>query len=93
MILDKTIDEALIEIMRTKKALEALRKFRKTCNRRCPSSLCVAAWKPVPSTVGDECPHCETKMTLCMNPVVEHAAAKRTSMDLTRKLADLRASR
>jgi len=30
MILDKTIDEALIEIMRTKKALEALRKARKT---------------------------------------------------------------
>jgi len=29
MIKDKTIDEALIEIMRTKKALEALRRARK----------------------------------------------------------------
>lgn len=32
MIQDTTIDEALIEIMRTKKALEALRKARKTYN-------------------------------------------------------------
>ena len=32
MIQDQTIDEALIEIMRTKKALESLRKARKTCN-------------------------------------------------------------
>lgn len=30
MIKDQTIDEALIEIMRTKKALEALRKARKS---------------------------------------------------------------
>lgn len=29
MIQDQTIDEALIEIMRTKKALEALRGFRR----------------------------------------------------------------
>lgn len=93
MIKDQTIDEALIEIMRTKKALEALRKFRKTCDRRCPKDSCVAAWKPVPFALGDECVHCYTKMTLCMNPVVEHSAAKRASLDLTRKLADLRAGR
>lgn len=93
MIKDQTIDEALIEIMRTKKALEALRKHRKTCDRRCPNSSCVVAWKPVPFAVGDECVHCDTRMTLCMNPVVEHSAAKRASLDLTRKLADLRAGR
>lgn len=93
MIKDQTIDAALIEIMRTKKALEALRKFRKTCDRRCPNNSCVVAWKPQPFGMGDECPHCDTKMTLCMNPVVEHAAAKRASLDLTRKLADLRAGR
>jgi hypothetical protein len=34
MILDKTIDEALIEIMRTKRALEALRKARKDAGNR-----------------------------------------------------------
>lgn len=34
MIQDQTIDEALIEIMRTKKALEALRKARKDSENR-----------------------------------------------------------
>lgn len=34
MIQDQTIDEALIEIMRTKKALEALRKARKHFEER-----------------------------------------------------------
>lgn len=34
MIQDQTIDEALIEIMRTKKALEALRKARKSAELR-----------------------------------------------------------
>lgn len=93
MIQDQTIDEALIEIMRTKKALESLRKHRKTCDRRCPNNSCAVAWRPVHYTVGDTCEHCETKLTLCMNPVVEHAAAKRASLDLTRKLADLRVGR
>jgi hypothetical protein len=93
VIKDQTIDEALIEIMRTKKALEALRKFRKTCDRRCPNNSCSAAWKPRSFRLGDQCVHCDTKMTLCMNPVVEHAVAKRASLDLTRKLADLRAGR
>lgn len=93
MIKDQTIDEALIKIMRTKKALEALRKARKTGDRRCPNEDCKAAWEPMPFAMGDECVHCDTKMTLCMNPVVEHSAAKRASLDLTRKLADLRASR
>lgn len=92
MIQDQTIDEALIEIMRTKKALEALRKARKTCDRRCPNNYCAVAWRPVHYSVGDTCDHCETKLTLCMNPVLEHAAAKRASLDLTRVLAKLRGS-
>jgi hypothetical protein len=62
MITDKTLDEALVEIMRTKKALEALRKARKLGN--------------------------DDRL-----PVAEHAAAKRASLDLTRKLAALRAGR
>jgi len=66
MIKDQTIDEALIEIMRTKKALEALRKARKLPG--------MASW-----VHGDQ--------------IKEHAAALRSSMDLTRKLADLRAGR
>ena len=93
MIKDQTIDQALIEIMRCKKALEALRTARKTSDRRCPNNSCKAAWQPKPFAIGEDCVHCKTKMTLCMNPVIEHAAAKRASLDLTRKLADLRQGR
>lgn len=70
MILDKTIDEALIEIMRTKKALEALRKARKAAE--------------INGVKGVWC---------YADQVKEHSAAKRASLDLTRKLADLRAGR
>jgi len=66
VIKDQTIDEALIEIMRAKKALEALRKARKEYIGH------GAEWYP-------NMPEC--------------AAAKRASLDLTRKLADLRAGR
>lgn len=76
MITDKAIDEALIEIMRTKKALEALRAKRKTVshdiNGRTYENY---EWLQVRE---------------CMK---EHAAAKRASLDLTRKLADLRTGR
>lgn len=72
MIKDQTIDEALIEIMRTKKALEALRKARKVAGF---GRLKSPNWQ-----VDRECQK-------------EHAAAKRASLDLTRKLADLRAGR
>lgn len=72
MILDKTIDEALIEIMRTKKALEALRKARKSISHdRDEHQINTGRW----------------------SDKTEHAAAKRASLDLTRKLADLRAGR
>lgn len=75
MIKDQTIDEALIEIMRTKKALEALRKARKA--------------KVVDSLVSVEIQIDQ----LVFNRRKAHAAAKRASLDLTRKLADLRAGR
>lgn len=63
-IKDKTIDEALIEIMRCQRALEALRAVRK----KGPS---FGRW-----TLQNE-----------------HSAALRASLDLTRKLADLRQGR
>lgn len=72
MIKDQTIDEALIEIMRTKKALEALRKARK----QDPTGEL---------TLRDS--------RYYSQQIKEHAAAKRASLDLTRKLADLRAGR
>jgi hypothetical protein len=71
MILDKTIDEALIEIMRTKKALEALRAKRKAAGLK--------NGHPDNWSYYDQ--------------GKEHASALRASLDLTRKLADLRAGR
>lgn len=72
MIQDKTIDEALIELLRTQKALEALRKARKSVKHDADEhQINTGRWS-------------------CRN---EHAAAKRASLDLTRKLADLRAGR
>lgn len=64
MIKDQTIDQALIELKRTEKALLELRAARKAG----PS---FGRW----------------------SLENEHSAAKRASMDLTRKLADLRAGR
>lgn len=75
MIQDKTIDEALIELMRCKKALEALRSRRKHATEVVVSGSDIRRY-----VHHSEC----TK---------EHAAAKRGSLDLTRKLADLRAGR
>lgn len=71
MIKDQTIDEALIEIMRTKKALEALRAKRKWVAAGRNDGL-IAGY-----AIDREC-------------VKEHSAAKRASLDLTRKLAELR---
>lgn len=68
MITDKTIDEALLEIMRCKKALEALRAVRKQ-------------WSGTKQFWNSR------------DQVKEHSAAKRASLDLTRKLADLRQGR
>lgn len=70
MITDKTLDEALVELLRCKKALETLRAKRKLRD--------------------DTARFIETGR---WTEVAEHAAAKRASLDLTRKLADLRAGR
>lgn len=91
MITDKTLDEALVELLRTKRALEALRAKRKRqqgikmCDR---CYLTVALEAPV-------CPMCEgVKFSGHYRiDIAEHAAAKCASLDLTRKLADLRAGR
>lgn len=72
MITDKTLDEALVELLRTKRALEALRAKRKHSEQQQDIG-------GMPWFYGDQ--------------IKEHAAAKRASLDLTRKLADLRAGR
>jgi hypothetical protein len=72
---DHTIDEALVELARTMKALKALRDERKAqaVPPAGPSARILPyGWRP---------------------RSVLAAAARRASLDLTRKLADLRAGR
>lgn len=72
MITDQTLDETLVEVLRTKRALEALRTARKASEQR-------QDVPGLPWYYGDQ--------------VKQHAAALRASLDLTRKLADLRQGR
>lgn len=92
MIDDKTLDEALIEIMRTKKALEALRRARKG-KVYCLRYSCVKYRQLVEQSHGTKCSECAERLYQAGTRAAEHAAAKRASMDLTRKLSDLRAGR
>lgn len=73
MISDKTLDEALVELLRTKKALEALRAKRKAV-----------------SEAEDSERRSNYQWRIDRHCTKEHAAAKRASLDLTRKLAELR---
>jgi DNA-directed RNA polymerase subunit F len=92
MITDHAIDEALIEIMRTKKALEALRKARKG-QVYCLRYSCVKYRHLVEQSHGTKCSECAERLYKAGTEVKEHAAAKRASMDLTRSLAKLRAGK
>jgi hypothetical protein len=89
VIKDQTLDEALIEIMRTKKALEALRKARKGKTKRCWRSAC-ELYQIDQMLDRAKCRECNEPLYEHGSEVAVHAAAKRASMDLTRKLAELR---
>lgn len=93
MITDKTLDEALVEAHRFIKAAKALRAKRKAEQglKGCGRIECSAV-NPLDAKA------CQ----VCGSPVFfsgfrvdtrEHAACKRASLDLTRKLADLRQGR
>ena len=90
MISDKTLDEALVELLRTKKALEALRAKRKVKTKHCIRRSCAlfAQSEPFERTKCRECN--ESLYHSRDSEVKEHSAAKRASLDLTRKLAELR---
>lgn len=92
MITDKTLDEALVELLRTKRALEALRAERKAELRYCPAWDCEDHREKMPNET-DICPSCSCRMATSTSGPARHAAAKRATLDLTRKLADLRAGR
>lgn len=91
MITDKTLDETLVELLRCQRVLEALRKARKTQQglKLCDNCYLAIALET------DVCPMCNgVKFSGHYRiDIREHAAAKRSSMDLTRKLAALRAGR
>lgn len=92
MITDKTLDEALVELLRTKRALEALRTKRKAAHKECWIPTCSNSRRPTGLDF-EVCPTCGGRLFLYAEDRQEHAAAKRATLDLTRKLADLRAGR
>lgn len=93
MIIDKTIDDTILELARTMKALTELKATRKgpvVCyNRDCSKH---GDGKPFKNDLGERC-YCGHVLHPAFSEAKQHAAAKRSSMDLTRKLADLRAGR
>lgn len=93
MIKDQTLDEAIVEAMRFVKAAKALRAKRKSEQgvKICNGNKCYMA-APVQSK---SCEHCGSPSFYGATypDLIQHAACKRASLDLTRKLADLRAGR
>lgn len=73
MITDKTLDEALVELLRTKRALRAERKILLEKGQASCGLPGSGYWSYFPSAT--------------------HAAGKCATLDLTRKLAQLRAGK
>ena len=92
MIQGHTIDQTLIELARTMKALKALRAARKAFKHRCIRYGCQMG-ADIQKGYKGNCIGCGEKLHPVYRPITEHAAATRASMDLTRKLADLRQGR
>lgn len=88
MIKPHTLDQAIIEALRFVKAAKALRAADLLLVKKCQG-----CWAANAASV-TQCGFCGSAD---MQPVVwarpEHAATLRASMDLTRKLADLRQGR
>lgn len=91
MIKDQTLDEAIVEAMRFVKAAKALRAKRKDAP---PFKVCYGC-QVANHVERDRCEHCdkESFSWATREDSRQHAACKRASLDLTRKLADLRAGR
>lgn len=96
MIKDHTIDQCLVELARTMAALKALRTQRKACK---PDPLCKAcardarAAKEKGRVAFFPASDCTCRETPNAPQGRQHATALRASLDLTRKLADLRQGR
>jgi len=92
MIKDNTLDEAMVEAARFLKAAKALRAARKGKTKRCWRSAC-ELYQQVQPLERHKCPECGETLYEHGSESIPHAACKRASLDLTRKLADLRAGR
>ena len=94
MIEDKTLSEALAELKRTEQALLALQAERAGEMQYCPLRRCGMHLKMfVQCAEPRVCIECQMQLATSVSGPKLHAAAKRATLDLTRKLADLRASR
>lgn len=93
MITDKTLDEALVEAHRFIKAAKALRAKRKAEQgiKICAEVACSAV-NPLEARACEACGGFSFYGGTRVD-TAEHAACKRASLDLTRKLADLRQGR
>lgn len=93
MITDKTLDEALVEAHRFIKAAKALRAKRKAEQgiKLCDRPACSAV-NPIEVKACESCGGFSFYGGTRVD-TAEHAACKRASLDLTRKLADLRQGR
>lgn len=89
MIKDHTIDQCLVELARTMAALKALRGARKSRLLMCPNCY---QTRPFAQTRCEACGNGNREQVVRFDQR-EHAAALRASLDLTRKLADLRQGR
>ena len=85
MIKDQTLDEAIVEAMRFVKAAKALRDGRRSNKTLRVKDRYTDNYGGQIASVTEYHPPVST--------VAEHAACKRASLDVTRKLADLRAGR
>lgn len=91
MIKDQTLDEAIIEAARFIKAAKELRAKRKEAP---PFKTCISCHVANHVERG-HCEYCgkDSFSWGTREDTREHAACKRASLDLTRKLADMRAGR
>lgn len=94
MIQDHTIDQALVELARTMKALKALRAARKKLMKEQLGQMYAA--KPGDGSYSEadlQAVFSSPFRSPYLQLSLLNGATKRASMDLTRKLADLRQGR
>jgi len=94
MIEDKTLSDTLVELKRTELALLALQAERRSEKQYCPRRDCINHLKKFEQVSQRRvCIECMTPLATSVSGPKLHAAAKRATLDLSRKLSELRASK